>query len=37
MHIQQYKYGHPRSELQTSHFEADTLERYRKTLPKGNT
>jgi len=29
MHIEQFKQGRPRSELETSRFEADALERYR--------
>jgi hypothetical protein len=36
MHVQQFKQGDPRSELQTSHFEAETLDRYRANRPKGN-
>ena len=36
MHVQQFKYGDPRSELQTSHFQAETLERYRRDRDRGN-
>jgi hypothetical protein len=36
MHIQQYKSGWSRSELQTSWHEAEALERYRQESPRGN-